>query len=206
MTKRYGVVEIFYSLQGEGHRKGSANVFVRFTGCNLRCNLAEHGFDCDTDFSKGDMMTSDEIVGAVVEQWHTYVDTGTPDCRRWVIATGGEPTLQLDAELIGKLHQRGFRVAIETNGTRVVPSGVDYIAVSPKGEQIVSKADEVRYVIGTEGGFLPPIDARHYFVSPAFDVKTGVPVPRAIDRCIALCLEHPRYRLSMQDHKLWGVR
>jgi len=204
--KHYGVVEIFYSLQGEGHRKGSANVFVRFTGCNLTCNLAEHGFDCDTDFSRGEMMTAEEIAARVESEWGTYVDETTPSCRKWVIATGGEPTLQLDAELIGQLYLRGFRIAIETNGTRAVPRGVDYIAVSPKGVQLVTKADEVRYVLGEDGGFLAPIDARHHFVSPAFDPKTGAPLPRALDRCIALCLEHPRYRLSMQDHKHWGVR
>ena len=200
---RYHVAEIFYSLQGEGHRKGTANVFVRFAGCNLKCNVAEHGFDCDTDFrSRETFANADDLGDRIDGFW-----SGDFKGKRSVILTGGEPTLQLDSELIDALQDRGFFIAIETNGTDHILAGVDWVSCSPKSKGIVlTEADEVRVVLAT--GQLPGDvtlpRAVHYFVSPAFEGDTLQ--PGALKWCIDWCLYAPAWRLSVQDHKLWGVR
>jgi organic radical activating enzyme len=208
--KRYRVNEIFYSLQGEGARAGSANVFVRFSGCNLKCDmepglLSPGGFACDTEFVSGVDYTLDELVRKISE-----ADTG--GCH-WVIFTGGEPLLQLDADLIKALCLRDYRVAIETNGTRPIPKGldhdIDYIAVSPKVAEHalkIERAEELRYVITADRGIpRPSIKADHYFLSPAFD-QDGRVDRAALTRCIELCLIYPQWRLSLQLHKVIGVR
>lgn len=196
--KRYTVKEIFYSLQGEGVRAGEANVFVRFAGCNLDCKKETHGFDCDTDHKGGIKLTADGLLEAV--------KNANEHCR-WVIFTGGEPTLQLDDQLIAAFRHAGYRIAIETNGTKAVPNGVDWIAVSPKPgvELKQATADEVKYVLQA-GDSLPKREMRatYYLLSPAFE---GNVLPQDnLRHCINLCMGNPRWRLSVQAHKLYGIR
>jgi organic radical activating enzyme len=196
---RYLVNEIFYSLQGEGVRAGTPNLFLRLSRCNLACKVETHGFDCDTEFESGRWMTPAEIL-AELRQLSERCD--------WVILTGGEPALQVDRELIDTLHEAGYKLAIETNGSLELPEGIDWITVSPKvAEHAVRqrRANEVKYVRG-HGQAIPKtvVEANHYLISPAFE---GAEVdPRALDWCIRLCKENPPWRLSVQQHKLWRVR
>ncbi|MEM9557158.1 MAG: 7-carboxy-7-deazaguanine synthase QueE [Acidobacteriota bacterium] len=197
--KTYRINEIFYSLQGEGVRAGTPNLFLRFSKCNLTCRKETHGFDCDTEFESGRRMTLDEIVDEFREL--------APSCT-WVILTGGEPALQVDEELIEQLHAAGYQLAIETNGSMVLPPGLDWITVSPKvAEHAIRQrtADEVKYVRGY-GQDLPEtvVEAPHRLISPAFE---GLEVDaRTMQWCIDLVRDHPDWRLSVQQHKLWQVR
>ena len=197
--ERYRVNEIFYSLQGEGVRAGTPNLFLRFSRCNLECRVETHGFDCDTEFESGRSMTLPEIVAEMRSL--------SAECR-WVILTGGEPALQVDLELIGFLHAEGYSLAIETNGSVELPEGIDWITVSPKvAEHAIRQrqAHEVKYVRGYGQGIPKTVvSAEHYLVSPAFD---GAEVDRrTLDWCIRLCRDNPPWRLSVQQHKLWSVR
>jgi len=195
----YLVNEIFYSLQGEGLRSGTPNLFLRLSRCNLACKVETHGFDCDTEFESGRRLTIPEIL-AEFRQLSEACD--------WVILTGGEPALQVDPELIDALHAAGYKLAIETNGSVELPPGIDWITVSPKvAEHAVRQrtAHEVKYVRG-HGQAIPKtvVQAEHHLISPAFD---GPEVDaRTMDWCIRLCKENPPWRLSVQQHKLWKVR
>lgn len=198
--KTYSVNEVFYSLQGEGLRAGTPNLFVRFAGCNLTCKRETHGFDCDTEFTGGRSMTADEIV---------LVCQATGGKCLNIILTGGEPLLQVDADLIAKLKDAHYSLAVETNGTQAVPAGwFEWVTVSPKVAEhalVVHDADEVKYVLH-DGQALPKsrVRAGAYLVSPAcgpdgFDPKT-------LAWCIEQVKAHPSWRLSLQQHKLWGIR
>jgi organic radical activating enzyme len=195
----YLVNEIFYSLQGEGVRAGTANLFLRFARCNLACSVETHGFDCDTEFESGRRLSLEEIAAELRAL--------APACG-WVILTGGEPALQVDGELIDGLHAAGYRLAIETNGSRELPPGLDWITVSPKVAEHALRqrtADEVKYVRGY-GQAIPAtvVEAEHYLISPAFD---GDELDRrTFDWCLRLVRENPRWRLSVQQHKLWQAR
>jgi len=196
---RYLVNEIFYSLQGEGVRAGTPNLFLRLSRCNLACKVETHGFDCDTEFESGRRMTLEEIV-AELRQLSATCD--------WVILTGGEPALQADREMIDGLHAAGYKLAIETNGSFELPEGIDWITVSPKvAEHAIRqrRADEVKYVRGYGQGIpRTAVEAAHYLISPAFD---GAEVdPRTLDWCVRLCRDNPPWRLSVQQHKPWTVR
>lgn len=225
MSKTYAVKEIFYSPQGEGHRAGTMNVFVRLVGCNLQCVNGkalgrpleglelDTGWFCDSDFQGGTRMTLDELVDAVRQ-----ADRG--GCSN-VIFTGGEPTLQLDQALIQALRGAYYRVHLETNGTREVPErDYVYVACSPKpGSKVVIKnADEVRVVL-VPGQVPDPqgIHAQHYFVSPACravpadQMATWKSGPADFDRAamdyaLEWCALNPTWRLSLQQHKVLGVR
>jgi organic radical activating enzyme len=198
-VQHYLVNEIFYSLQGEGVRAGTAYLFLRFARCNLACTVESHGFDCDTEFESGRRLTLEEIAAELRSL--------APGCG-WVILTGGEPALQADRELIDGLHAAGYRLAIETNGSRELPTGIDWITVSPKVAEHALRqrtAHEVKYVRGY-GQAIPAtvVQAEHYLVSPAFD---GDAVDlRTLEWCIRLVRENPAWRLSVQQHKLWQVR
>jgi 7-carboxy-7-deazaguanine synthase len=198
-VERYLVNEIFYSLQGEGVRAGTPNLFLRLSRCNLACKVETHGFDCDTEFESGRWLTLAEML-AEFRQLSESCD--------WVILTGGEPALQVDRELIDAFHAAGYKLAIETNGSFPLPEGIDWITVSPKvAEHAIRQlqASEVKYVRG-HGQAIPKtvVTAEHYLISPAFD---GTEVdPRTLDWCIRLCRENPPWRLSVQQHKLWRVR
>ena len=232
-VKRYVVNEVFYSPQGEGARAGSMNVFVRMAGCNLQCVKAEPGrmltgrdidagFNCDTDFRDGEKLEAGEVIDRVRQ-----ADESASGCG-WVIVTGGEPTLQLDDALVSAFHEAGYKVAVETNGTidpEAWPSKlVDWISCSPKrGSAVKLKAaSEVRVVV--DDGAEPDahgIEATHYFVSPAFKApkvsgmwgdwrSRGYDSPRpqepALLWAIEWCKRNPQWRLSVQQHKAWGVR
>lgn len=197
------VNEIFYSLQGEGVRTGTANVFVRFSGCNLACDLepgprSPGGWVCDTEFVSGRSMEIDQLMREMREAGPIG----------WCVLTGGEPGLQVTGDLLSALHGVGWRVAIETNGTIPLPPDIDWVTVSPKvAESAVRQltADEVKYVRGFGQGLpRPQCEARHWLVSPAFN---GDHVdPRALEWCVVLVKKNPEWRLSVQAHKGWRVR
>lgn len=185
------VNEIFYSLQGEGGRSGEASIFIRLTKCNLACSF------CDTDFANGEEMTVDEILQVI----------SAYPCK-WIIWTGGEPTIQLKDEHLAIFREHGYKQAIETNGTRRVPSLIDYITCSPKQDYDSIKtripfAHEIRMPIEV-GDAIPDIsvfpDANNYFLSPVFD---GDVINLAnVSYCVELIQKHPQWRLSLQIHKL----
>lgn len=195
----YMVNEIFYSLQGEGVRTGTANLFLRFSGCNQTCRKETHGFDCDTEFAGGRSMTGQEILAEL--------RAAGPRCN-WVVLTGGEPALQLDTSLITTLRDAGYQMAIETNGSIELPAGIDWITVSPKvAEHAIRQrtAHEVKYVRG-RGQAIPRtvVQADYKLISPAFDGDQLD--PSTLHWCIQLVKENPEWRLSMQMHKRWQVR
>lgn len=210
--RSYWVNEIFYSLQGEGVRSGTANVFVRFKGCNLECRMecgdkSIGGFDCDTEFESGMKMLPHDLIDAceamVVKQ------TNSNHVQFNVIFTGGEPALQLDKELVSMFKDSGWYTAIETNGSMDVSDlGLDWITVSPKvAEHAIRQmtADEVKYVRGNLQGIpKPKCKAKYKVVSPAFN---GLEKNQdAVLWCIELVKQNPEWQMSVQDHKLWRIR
>lgn len=210
MRTHFMVNEVFYSLQGEGIRAGTANTFVRFSGCNLTCSRDnEAGFDCDTEFVSGRKMVFDDIQREINEA--AQREGCTP--ARGVILTGGEPALQIDEPFIRDLKDAGFYVAIETNGTIELPPGIDWVCVSPKSAEHtirVKECHEVKYVRHWGQGLpRPSVKAEHYLLSPAFRQMvdgTFEVEHRALEWCIKLVKENPLWRLSTQQHKLWRVR
>lgn len=209
----YSVKEIFYTLQGEGARAGRAAVFLRFSGCNLWSGSEKDRATavcrfCDTDFvgtdgtGGGKFTDASSLARAVFAQWPQSVQ-GTP----YVVCTGGEPLLQLDTALIAALHDQGFEIAIETNGTLLPPPGIDWICVSPKAdaEQKLKHGDEIKLIYpqqGAEPDRYAGQDFRNFFLqpmdSPARDANTQA--------VIAYCMAHPQWRLSLQTHKMTGIR
>lgn len=208
----YSVKEIFYTLQGEGAQTGRPAVFCRFAGCNLWSGREADRARavctfCDTDFvdtdgpGGGRFATADALATAVAAAWPAGAG-GLP----FVVCTGGEPLLQLDAELVGALHRRGFEIAVETNGTRPPPPGLDWICVSPKAgaELVVRAGDELKLVYpqtGAEPERFEPLAFRHFFLQP----MDGPARERNTDAALRYCLAHPRWRLSLQTHKLLGI-
>ena len=208
----YAVKEAFLTLQGEGVQAGSRAVFLRFAGCNLwsgreqdrasaQCNF------CDTDFvgtdgeGGGKFKSADQLANHVASLW------GDSEERRLVVVTGGEPMLQLDSELIEALHGRGFRVAVETNGTLPAVAGLDWICVSPKaGTEVVQRSgDELKLVWpqqGIEPAELERWDFDHFLVQP-MDCADREGATKA---AIALAMERPKWRLTLQAHKVLGLR
>lgn len=212
--KQYSVNEIFWSPQGEGMRAGQMSVFIRFSGCNLRCRVepaedSPGGFDCDTEFTSRRNLSAGEIIDeahGVVGKPSSWYDAGH---KAWVVLTGGEPGLQVDRDLVDLLHAEGFLCAIETNGSQDVSQlGLDWITVSPKiAEHAIRQltADEIRYVRGYGQGIpKPQCNAVHQLISPAFN---GSEVePRTLMWCLDLIKKNPEWRLSVQQHKIWRVR
>ena len=192
-TGMYRVNEIFYSLQGEGYWTGTPTVFLRFSGCNLKCPF------CDTDHGGFQEMTAEEIVEEVVR-------TGGA-CRR-VCVTGGEPSLQLDDRLLDALHGDGFQVHVETNGTRILPEGVDWVTVSPKsdveglkgdGTVVLEKADEIKVVfLGADVEKWAEFPATWHFLQPCSCANTT--------ETVKYIQGHPHWRLSLQTHKYLDIR
>jgi len=195
----YAINEIFYSLQGEGVRAGTANVFVRFSGCNQTCKKETHGFDCDTEFVSSEKYSLDALLAEIKDI--------APRCRS-VILTGGEPGLQLDSDLITALKQQQYYLAVETNGSLEMPAGLDWITVSPKvAEHCIRqmRADEVKYVRNVGQGIPKPLcKASHKLLSPAAEGKCID--PDSLRWCIKLIKQNPEWRLSVQQHKTWNVR
>lgn len=203
--KQYRINEIFYSLQGEGFYTGTPAVFIRFSGCNLRCPF------CDTDHAEGAMMSAGEIIAAIA----AYPS-------RHVVLTGGEPSLFADDDLISALHGDGRYIAVETNGTHPLPSGIDWVTCSPKyglvpsgnrnagaevcADVLLDRCDELKVVyLGQDMSVYDGIKADHHFLQPC---DTGRPDEnrRLLSAAIEYCKSHPLWRLSLQTHKLLGIR
>jgi 7-carboxy-7-deazaguanine synthase len=209
----YSVKEIYYTLQGEGAQTGRAAVFLRFAGCNLWSGLEKDRQDatcrfCDTEFvgtdgpGGGKFANADSLARAVFKLWPQGA-AGKP----YVVCTGGEPLLQLDKALVVALHEQGFEIGIETNGTMLPPPGIDWICVSPKAdaEQKLMHGDELKLIYPQAGG--PPErfagqDFQNFFLQP-MDNRDRAANTEAATR---YCLEHPQWRLSLQTHKLIGIR
>jgi 7-carboxy-7-deazaguanine synthase len=206
----YSVKEIFYSLQGEGARTGRASVFIRFAGCNLWSGREQDRAEavctfCDTEFVGMDGQGGGkfETAASLAAKGFWPQSSGAP----YVVCTGGEPLLQLDAPLIDALHAQGFEIAIETNGTLTAPPGIDWICVSPKaGADFVQRTgDELKLVCpqaGAEPERFESLAFAHFFLQPMDGPARDANTKAALD----YCLSHPRWRLSLQTHKILGVR
>ncbi len=208
----YTVKEIFYTLQGEGANAGRAAVFCRFSGCNLWTGREDDRHRaicqfCDTDFvgvgpDGGKFATADDLANSVASQWP---EAGSG--RRLVVCTGGEPLLQLDIAAIEALHARGFEVAVETNGTQAAPPGLDWICVSPKAHAplVQRSGNELKLVYpqaDLDPSSLEALTFDYFFLQP----MDGPDVAENTRRATRYCMDHPRWRLSIQTHKLLGLR
>jgi len=190
------VNEIFYSLQGEGSRQGEASIFIRLTRCNLSCDF------CDTDFETGQNMSLEEILSEI-----------SPYHCRWIIWTGGEPTLQLTDEVLLFFKSKGYKQAIESNGLKPLSGLLDYTVCSPKGgnlatvKRINPKVNEIRLPVKSKDK-LPEIqelpEADYYFLSPVFTSNSQITAEN-INYCVELIKENPEWRLSVQLHKLINI-
>lgn len=227
----YSVKEIYYTLQGEGANSGRAAVFCRFAGCNLWTGREEDRDKavckfCDTDFigtdgpGGGKFLTAEELAAAVATAWNEQVlpppvpllaKEGEvwrePKFKPLVVCTGGEPLLQLDKAAIEAFHAAGFEVAVETNGTQPAPDGLDWICVSPKAGAtfVQTQGSELKLVYPQPDA--PPemfesLNFDHFFLQP----MDGPDVARNIQLAIEYCLKHPQWRLSLQTHKMIGIR
>jgi 7-carboxy-7-deazaguanine synthase (Cx14CxxC type) len=210
----YAIKEIFYSLQGEGANTGRPAVFCRFAGCNLWSGREEDRATaicrfCDTDFVGTDgsggarFASASALAQAVAATWPAHA---SPRARRFVICTGGEPLLQLDEPLLTALHAYEFEVAIETNGTRLPPPGIDWICVSPKAraDLVLRSGDELKLIFpqaGADPERFEHLNFRHFFLQPLDDPSRD----RNTQLAVRYCLEHPQWRLSLQTHKLLGI-
>jgi 7-carboxy-7-deazaguanine synthase len=210
----YTVKECFYTLQGEGVQAGRAAVFCRFSGCNLWTGREADRASavcsfCDTDFvgvgpDGGKYQTADDLADAIATRWPADAPSDVP---KFVVCTGGEPLLQLDGPAIEALHQRGFQVAVETNGTQPAPPGLDWICVSPKADAplVLTTGDELKLV------FPQPLAMPERFAGMAFrhfllQPMDGAQAAHNTREALAYCLAHPRWRLSVQTHKALGIR
>lgn len=192
--------DIFYSLQGEGHNTGRAAVFIRFAGCNLRCSF------CDTEFDTYREMSDEQILEAISQY-----------PARFVVLTGGEPTLQVDEAFVELLHQHGYEVAMESNGTRPAPQNLDWLTVSPKvrSEKLEVKseklADELKVVFDettAPESYLFPFTSSLFpllYLQPC-DTGDAARNEAIVARCVEYIKEHPWWRLSLQTHKLVGFK
>ena len=208
----YKIKEIYYTLQGEGAHAGRPAIFCRFTGCNLWSGREEDRHKaickfCDTDFwgmdgENGGKYTASELAEKVAESWP---ETSTE--KKYVVCTGGEPLLQLDEKLIQAFHKQNIEVGIETNGTIAIPEGIDWVCMSPKegAEVVVKKGDELKLVY-PQGNMNPRdwehLDFDHFFLQPMDDFEQDA----NIQSCIVYCLDHPKWKLSIQTHKLVGLK
>lgn len=208
----YTVKEIYYTLQGEGANTGRAAVFCRFTGCNLWTGREEDRHRaickfCDTDFvgtdgvGGGKFASAEDLAVAVARTWPEFMP-GKP----LVVCTGGEPLLQLDAKAVDAFHVAGLEVAVETNGTRVPPPGIDWICVSPKigADLILKSGTELKLVypqLGGEPERFSNLEFEHFFLQP----MDGPRQRQNTEAAIQYCLKHPQWRLSLQTHKFMGI-
>lgn len=209
----YKVKEIYYTLQGEGAHTGRPAVFCRFSGCNLWSGREEDRHKaicqfCDTDFwgidgvNGGRFADSESLAKAVAAQWPRNLNRGKP----YVVCTGGEPLLQLDQSLVEAFHNRGFEVAIETNGTILPPEGIDWICMSPKAntELKIQKGNELKLVypqVGAEPKKFEHLDFEHFFLQPMDSPDLEQNTKLTLD----YCLQHPKWHLSIQTHKLLKI-
>ncbi len=208
----YAVKEVFYTLQGEGRQAGRAAVFCRFAGCNLwsgrpQDRTAAACRFCDTDFvgvdgpGGGRFATAADLAAHVGAAWRG--DAGGP---RLTVLTGGEPMLQVDDALVAALHAAGFEIAVETNGTVIAPEGIDWLCVSPKGGAplAITRGDEIKLVhpqVDAPPGRFEHLAFDNFLLQP----MDGVDAEANTAASVAYCLEHPRWRLSLQTHKFLGI-
>jgi 7-carboxy-7-deazaguanine synthase (Cx14CxxC type) len=208
----YSVKEIFYTLQGEGANTGRPAVFCRFAGCNLWSGREEDREQaicqfCDTDFvgtdgpGGGRFPTAITLAAAVARTW-----PDPNEGRPLVVCTGGEPLLQLDEELVNALHAEGFEIAIETNGTVQPPRGIDWICVSPKAgaKTVLESGNELKLIFpqpGAEPEKFETLEFDHFYLQPMDGPRREENTARAVKYCLA----HPRWKLSLQTHKLLGI-
>lgn len=211
----YTVKEIFYTLQGEGAQTGRPAVFCRFSGCNLWSGreadraTADCTF-CDTDFvgvgdDGGRYPTAEALASAVRACWPN--EDPIASVKPFVVCTGGEPLLQLDATAVAALHDAGFEVAVESNGTQLAPVGIDWLCVSPKGKTqlVLTRGEELKLVYPQRDAAperFEHLAFRHFFLQP----MDGPELERNTRLALEYCLAHPRWRLSLQTHKLLGIR
>jgi len=224
----YSVKEIYYTLQGEGAQTGRAAVFCRFAGCNLWSGREEDRADavckfCDTEFvgtdgpGGGKFATAQSLARAVADCWppslpqisgtdNSVAASWKPGGAKLVVCTGGEPLLQVDQALTAALHDEGFEVAVETNGTQPAPTGLDWICVSPKADAklVLTRGNELKLVY-PQADALPEafehLRFDHFFLQPMDGANVAENTRLAID----YCKQHPRWRLSLQTHKLLGI-
>ncbi len=210
----YTVKECFYTLQGEGTNAGRPAVFCRFSGCNLWTGreadraTAVCSF-CDTDFvgvadDGGRFSSAAALAAFVTTRWPV---NAPPDVRRFVVCTGGEPLLQLDQAAVDALHAEGFEIAVETNGTQLAPSGIDWVCVSPKADAalVLRAGDELKLVFPQPLAMperFEGLSFSHFLLQP----MDGPEVAANSAAALAYCLAHPRWRLSVQTHKLLRIR
>ena len=194
----YKINEIFHSLQGEGFNTGTASVFIRFSGCNLRCSF------CDTQHIKGTLMTAAQIVEQVMQFPKAPL----------IVLTGGEPSLFVDHELIAALKTTGKRIAIETNGTHPLPQGIDWVTLSPKSDFdggddapcVLNHCDELKVVyLGQDLSQYDHIHTSHRFLQPCY-VDDEPQRLRNLQACAQAVLDNPQWRLSLQTHRIIGIR
>jgi 7-carboxy-7-deazaguanine synthase (Cx14CxxC type) len=209
----YLIKEIFYTLQGEGGHAGRPAVFCRFSRCNLWTGREQDRARaicqfCDTDFvgtdgeGGGRFRTAEELADAVEAAWPT-----TDQAHRFVVCTGGEPLLQLDEAAIDALHGRGFEIAVETNGTRPAPRGIDWLCVSPKigSTLVLTSGDELKLVYPQAGGDpaqFEHLHCRHFRLQPLDDADREAHTRAAVE----YCMKNPRWTLSLQTHKYLGIQ
>lgn len=209
----YSVKEIFYTLQGEGAQTGRSAVFCRFAGCNLWSGREQDRVSavckfCDTDFvgttglGGGNFASATTLAATIERMW----PAGSIPGKRFVVCTGGEPLLQIDAHLIDALHACDFEIAVETNGTINAPAGLDWICVSPKAGATFRQrsGDELKLIYpqsGAEPEDFEELPFRHFFLQP----MDGPERDRNTRLALNYCLEHPRWRLSLQTHKFLGI-
>ncbi|WFM73054.1 7-carboxy-7-deazaguanine synthase [Halomonas sp. CKK8] len=220
----YHVKEAFYTLQGEGSQAGRASVFCRFSGCNLWSGreadrtTAACRF-CDTDFvgtdgqHGGRFSSAEALANHLAVLWPDQDGHNARATTPYVVFTGGEPLLQLDEALIREMHARGFEVAVETNGTLPAPAGIDWLCVSPKGNNAlaITAGNELKLVHPQADA--PPtrftrLDFDHFFLQPMATgptVPSGDALPDTMAETVAYCLAHPQWRLSLQTHKIAGI-
>jgi 7-carboxy-7-deazaguanine synthase len=212
---KYEIKEIYFTLQGEGSNTGRPAVFCRFTGCNLWSGREKDRQKaicsfCDTDFlgtdgPNGDAYeTAESLARAVEKQWPSSANGRST---KFVVCTGGEPLLQLDPSAINAFHQRGFEVAIETNGTLSVPENVDWICVSPKaGSKCVVRSGHELKLVYPQANIDPAefrdLDFERFFLQP----MDGPELDKNTKLAIQYCMEHPQWELSIQSHKILGLR
>jgi 7-carboxy-7-deazaguanine synthase (Cx14CxxC type) len=209
----YAIKEIFYTLQGEGAQTGRPAVFCRFAGCNLWSGREQDRSSavckfCDTDFADtngrggGHFASAEALAAAIERNWPANAEGSN----RFVVCTGGEPLLQLDKEIIDALHACSFEIAVETNGTIAAPDNLDWVCVSPKASAVLQQCsgDELKLIYpqtGAEPEQFEELQFRHFFLQPMDGPD------RELNTTLALtyCLDHPRWRLSLQTHKLLGI-
>jgi len=211
----YSVKEIYYTLQGEGVHTGRPAVFLRFAGCNLWSGREEHRDQsvcrfCDTEFvgvdgpGGGKFESARELASEVSKYWHA---TGA-ESRPYVVCTGGEPLLQLDGAAIGALHDAGFEIGVESNGTIQAPQGIDWLCISPKGSAALAQlsGDELKLVYPQQEKTAQPcefehLSFQHFYLQPLDDPCRDENTRRAVE----FCKQNPRWRLSLQTHKYLGI-